>query len=754
MQKIKKKELHMRKKALILLLALTMVLSCMPMIAFADTEPDGTVKVNKPVEADGIGSEELVQDNVDAEGIESFADEVVIDGEMAEKPADEISTEMKSSDISSQQTVNDQEQNILPNDDQKSFIDEITGCIDQTVKKTYENSSLSFSDVQSSDTGVVIAQLASSGMNSDNLYYTGEIEFHLVGQGTAEVTLYAGDVNAGTIKVVTDFHDWNSDYTVDIEPTCTEAGSKSIHCTRCGEPKEDVIIPALGHDWNADYTVDKEPTCTEAGSKSIHCTRCGEPKEAVVVPALGHDYDIDNDNICKRCGEKCNHKHTKKAYDWDENDPLVNCTVIDNKNHIVTGTVALVTYCKDCKSIVSSVSESLKNEVLYHDYDSGFCKKCSHTNTCKHPSQYFEYDYYPDECEIEDLKDGSHHKVKGVISEVTVCKVCEAIIETNELGDTECNEIHYYYEDDVCKYCGCHNPKVRIYGDARYDTAIKAADKYKTTTGSKFENVIVAYGRKFPDALSGGYLAKVKNAPILLVEPSVEDRIAEYISKNISPEGKVYILGGTGVVSSEFENIVKAKGISEERLERLGGKNRYETNLAILDTAGVKAEDILVCSANGYADSLSASAVGKPILLVGNTLTDDQKKYIEGLSSKQIYLIGGTAAVTSDVEECLEHMGFKPERLWGKTRYETSTAVAKKFFETAKTVILAYAQKFPDGLAGGPLAMLKDAPIVLTDSNTTEAAKAYVKSVGIVNSITLGGPTLISDIAVETIMGK
>ena len=701
----------MRKKALVLLLALTMVLSCMPMIAFADTEPDGTVQVNKTVKANGTGSEELVQDNVDEEGIEALADEVVIDGETAEKPADEISTDMESSNISSQQTVNDQEQNTLPNDDQKSYIDEITGCIDQTVKKTYENSSLSFSDVQSSDTGVVIAQLASSGMNSDNLYYTGEIEFHFVGQGTAEVTLYAGDVNAGTIKVVTDSHDWKSDYTVDIEPTCTEAGSKSIHCTRCGEPKE-----------------------------------------AVAVPALGHDYDIDNDNMCKRCGEKCNHKHTKKAYDWDEKDPLVNCTKIDNKNHIVTGTVELVTYCNDCKSVVSSVPKSLKNEVLYHEYDSeGFCKKCSHTNTCKHPSTYFEYDYYPDECEIEDLGDGSHHKVKGVISEVTVCKVCEAIQETKELGNTSVTEIHYYNEDDVCKYCGCHNPKVRIFGNLRYDTAIKAADKYKATTGSKFKNVIVAYGRNFPDALSGGYLAKVKNAPILLVEPSVENRIADYISRNISPEGKVYILGGTGVVSDAFESKVIEKGISTERL---GGETRYETNLSILEAAGVKAEDILVCTGTGFADSLSAAAVGKPILLVGNALTDTQKQFIMGLSSKQFYLIGGTGAVKTDVENDLKGMGFEPERLWGKTRYETSTAVAKKFFEKATTVVLAYAKTFPDGLSGGPLAMLKDAPIILTDTKTTAAAKEYVKNAGIVNSITLGGPTLISDIAVETIMGK
>ena len=162
---------------------------------------------------------------------------------------------------------------------------------------------------------------------------------------------------------------------------------------------------------------------------------------------------------------------------------------------------------------------------------------------------------------------------------------------------------------------------LRYFGSLRYDTAIKAADRYKEISGSKFKNVIVADGRNFPDALSGGYLAKVKNAPILLVEPSVEKRIADYISENISSTGKVYILGGTGAVSSAFEKKIENKKLN---IVRLGGKTRYETNIKILKAAGVKAEDILICTGSGYADSLSASAVGKPILLVGDTLTDTQ----------------------------------------------------------------------------------------------------------------------------------
>jgi len=290
----------------------------------------------------------------------------------------------------------------------------------------------------------------------------------------------------------------------------------------------------------------------------------------------------------------------------------------------------------------------------------------------------------------------------------------------------------------------------RIFGNTRYETAIKVAEEYKSSS-EKFESIIVADGRNFPDALSGGYLAKVKNAPILLVNPSEENKLIKYISKNIATEGTVYILGGIGAVSSAFEAKVNAEGIATKRL---GGKDRYETNQKILTEARVKSEDILVCMGTGFADSLSAAAVGKPILLVGNSLTDDQKKYIKGLSSKKVYLIGGEGAVKPAVETGLEDMGFTPERLAGQTRYETSTAVAREFFPKTKTVILAYAQNFPDGLSGGPLAMMKNAPLVLTDSYKTVVARTYVRSSGAIRSITLGGPLLISDDDIKAVMGR
>lgn len=67
------------------------------------------------------------------------------------------------------------------------------------------------------------------------------------------------------------------------------------------------------HVWEANYTVDAEPTCTTAGSQSIHCEDCGAQSNVTAIPALGHDWQVYGDlalydgyyaarYCCQRCG--------------------------------------------------------------------------------------------------------------------------------------------------------------------------------------------------------------------------------------------------------------------------------------------------------------------------------------------------------------------------------------------------------------------------------------------------------------------
>ena len=295
--------------------------------------------------------------------------------------------------------------------------------------------------------------------------------------------------------------------------------------------------------------------------------------------------------------------------------------------------------------------------------------------------------------------------------------------------------------------------KIRVAGRNRYDTSTDAADSLKISLGiEKFEAIIVADGENFADALAGSYLAKVKEAPIIVVgkDDTSEDQVKKYVKDNLKTGGTVYILGGTGAVSQRFENGVKA--YKDFTVDRVWGSDRYKTNLEILKRAGVKAEDILICSGSGFADSLSASAVGKPILLVDDKLNTEQKAYLNTLSTQKMYIIGGSGAVNTVVEKEIRSYGTI-KRVYGQNRFTTSTAVAEEFFDKKEieAIVLAYGLNFPDGLSGGPLALSLDAPLILVTTEDTAAAVTYMKNVGDVNVATLGGTALISDKAVNTI---
>lgn len=290
---------------------------------------------------------------------------------------------------------------------------------------------------------------------------------------------------------------------------------------------------------------------------------------------------------------------------------------------------------------------------------------------------------------------------------------------------------------------------VKYYGEDRYATALEIAEGLKISRSvDKFDNIIIAFGGNYPDALTGSYLAKVKNAPIVLVSKTTEKKVIEYVKENLKEGGTAYILGGTGVISPMFEKSLKAS----VDVKRLAGEDRYETNIEILKEAGVTNEDILVCTGNGFADSLSASAVGKPILLVDKKLNNKQKAYLGTISSENFCLIGGTGVLSNNIYNTFDAYG-NVDRVAGDDRYETSIAVAKTFFSSdVTTITLAYGQNFPDGLSGAPLSMSLGAPLILTANMASayEKTSAFTKDeLKATYAVSFGGSTILSDATAE-----
>ena len=302
-------------------------------------------------------------------------------------------------------------------------------------------------------------------------------------------------------------------------------------------------------------------------------------------------------------------------------------------------------------------------------------------------------------------------------------------------------------------YASTNYTTYRHAGSSRYDTSFAVCDALAKVKGGKFDNIVVACGSNFPDALSGGYLTNVKNAPMLLINQAQESVVLQYINKYMKSGGTVYILGGTSVVRKAFETTLKNK---RYKVKRLAGSGRYDTNLDILKevTPEVKKHGtLLVSTGTNFADSLSASSVPYPIMLVGNSLNSEQKNWIKSTGIKKIYILGGTGAVNKTIETELKKYGTV-ERISGNTRYDTSIAIANKFYPNAKYITLVYGANFPDGLSGAPMAAHYGSPIVLVSANNYAHARNYVLAKDIWTDITIGGTSVVSNKTIDNIMKR
>lgn len=293
------------------------------------------------------------------------------------------------------------------------------------------------------------------------------------------------------------------------------------------------------------------------------------------------------------------------------------------------------------------------------------------------------------------------------------------------------------------------NKQIRLAGSDRYETAYAVAEQMKLNKGeSKFKNVVVASGDNYPDALSGNYLAFTKNAPMLLTNQYEVDNTAEYIKNSIEPNGTVYILGQTSAVPASLEQ--KLQGIN---IKRIGGSDRFETNLLILKEARVHGEELIVCSGLNFPDAVSASAANRPILLADDKLSVSQKNYLSTIDPLKVYFIGGDKAVPKAVRD--EFTG-NTVRLAGSDRFETSRLIAENLFPSHQDrVILASGLNFPDALVGGAFNQDTRVPVLLVGPDFADAynAKKFVSENGTKSLILLGGKLSISDEIANYIRG-
>ena len=167
-------------------------------------------------------------------------------------------------------------------------------------------------------------------------------------------------------------HEWEGAFTTDKPATCTEAGSKSIHCSKCEAVKDSEVIPATGHNYGG-WTETKAPTCTEAGSRERICSACNA-KEAEVVAATGHEwketFTIDKPATCTKAGSKSIHCLNCDATKESQTIPIKDHHVIAIKGRAATCTKSGLTAGKKCSECGKILTPQKTVKALGHSWSS------------------------------------------------------------------------------------------------------------------------------------------------------------------------------------------------------------------------------------------------------------------------------------------------------------------------------------------------------------------------------------------------
>lgn len=288
---------------------------------------------------------------------------------------------------------------------------------------------------------------------------------------------------------------------------------------------------------------------------------------------------------------------------------------------------------------------------------------------------------------------------------------------------------------------------VRLGGTDRYETSIKISQD----GWSQSSYVILASGEDFPDALCAAPLAKKYNAPILLV---TKDSISYDTTQELARLGvrNAFIIGGTGVISTNVESQLSNMGIS---FTRIGGVDRFDTSVQVANYIGTS-NGVVVSSGQNFPDALSiapiAAAKQMPILLTNsNALPSAVQGYLSTNYSGKAYVVGGTGVISDNVLNSLNN----PQRLSGSDRFQTNLAVINQFTSdlNLSNIYVATGNDFADALGGAASAAENVSPIILTD-NVTCAAKDVVKNnIASINTFkVLGGTGVISDTFIQKLI--
>lgn len=207
---------------------------------------------------------------------------------------------------------------------------------------------------------------------------------------------------------------------------------------------------------------------------------------------------------------------------------------------------------------------------------------------------------------------------------------------------------------------------------------------------------------------------------------------------------------------------IREREPSSPQVVRRAGADRFATAAAVSAARfdpGVSS--VYVATGTSFPDALAggpaAGLDGGPILLtLHGSLPGPTVDELERLEPQRVVVLGGTAVVSDHVERRLaEITGAPVDRLAGADRFETASVISADTFDPGvPTAYVATGSKFPDALAGGPVAADVGGPVLLTAKSTLPTTTAEeLDRLNPQRIVVLGGAAAIEDGVVDALSG-
>lgn len=289
--------------------------------------------------------------------------------------------------------------------------------------------------------------------------------------------------------------------------------------------------------------------------------------------------------------------------------------------------------------------------------------------------------------------------------------------------------------------------RVRYGGADRYATSLLIAEAVAADADGELEWVVMVSGRSWHEAVVAASVAGHLEAPVLMTPPdSVRSDALEFLGR-VGASKVLLVSSGTGssrTITSAVDSQLRAAEIAVERID---GDDRYRTGVAVAERVGAVGNlggvrTAIVASGEVFADALVAGPLsahgGHPVLLTPSTgLHRSVADYLVSKRIERVVLMGGTAALSQEVEDAISKLDISADRVAGPSRFETATQFAEYAagqssngcFAQAR-VGLARARVPFDSFSAAPLLARRCAALVLTSpSQIPQSTADYLDTV-------------------------